>query len=81
MHLGILVVQINILLLLLLSFFVFCNVQVLFHVIFSLISCLCFSFPLLYLYNYVLILFIYVSLIHNVQLSLLCQDEKVTLMV
>jgi len=62
-------------------FFVFCNVQVLFHVIFSLISCLCFSFPLLYLYNYVLILFIYVSLIHNVQLGLLCQGEKVTLMV
>jgi len=26
-------------------------------------------------------LFIYVSLIHNVQLSLLCQGEKVTLMV
>jgi hypothetical protein len=48
---------------------------------FSLISCLYFSFPLLYLYNYVLILFIYVSLIHNVQLSLLCQGEKVTLMV
>jgi hypothetical protein len=47
MHLGILVVQINILLLL--FFFVFCNVQVLFHVIFSLISCLWFSFPLLYL--------------------------------
>jgi hypothetical protein len=79
MHIGILVVQIKILLLL--SFFVFCNVQVLFHVIFSSISCLCFSFPLLYLYNYVLILFIYVSLIHNVQLSLLCQGEKVTLMV
>jgi len=79
MHLGILVVQIKILLLF--SFFVFCNVQVLFHVIFSLISCLYFSFPLLYLYNYVLILFIYVSLIHNVQLNLLCQGEKVTLMV
>jgi len=58
MHLGILVVQIKILLLL--SFFVFCNVQVLFYVIFSLISCLCFLFHLLYLYNYVLILFIYV---------------------
>jgi len=79
MHLGILVVQIKILLLL--SFFVFCNVQVLFHVIFFLISYLCFTFPLLYLYNYILILFIYVSLIHNVQLSLLCQYEKVTLMV
>jgi hypothetical protein len=79
MHLGILVVQIKILLLL--SFFVFCNVQVLFYVIFSLISCLCFLFPLLFLYNYVLILFIYVSLIHNVQLSLLCQGDKVTLMV
>jgi hypothetical protein len=59
MHLGILVVQIKILLLL--SFFIFCNVQVLFHVIFSLIFYLCFSFPLLYLYNYVVILFIYVS--------------------
>ena len=35
MHLGILVVQIKILLLL--SFFVFCNVQVLFHDIFFLI--------------------------------------------
>jgi hypothetical protein len=79
MHLGILIFQIKILLLL--SFFVFCNVQVLFHVIFFLISCLCFSFPLLYLYNYILILFIYVSLIHNVQLSLLFQGEKVTLMV
>jgi hypothetical protein len=79
MHLGILVVHIKILLLL--SFFVFCNVKVLFHVIFFLISCLCFSFSLLYLYNYVLILFIYVSLIHNVQLILLCQGEKVTLMV
>jgi hypothetical protein len=79
MHLGILVVQIKILLLL--FSFVFCNVQVLFNVIFSLISYLCFSFPLLYLYNYVLILFIYVSFIHNVQLSLLCQGEKVTLMV
>jgi len=79
MHLGILIVQIKILLLL--SFFVFYNVQVLFHVIFSLISCLCFSFSLLYLYNYVLILFIYVSIIHNVQLSLSCQGEKGTLMV
>jgi hypothetical protein len=79
MHLGILVVQIKILLLL--SFFIFCNVQVLFHVIFFLISCLSFSFPLLYLYNYILILFIYVSLIHNVQLSLLYQGEKVTLTV
>jgi hypothetical protein len=79
MHLGIFVVQIKILLLL--SFFVFCNVKILFHVIFFLISCLCFSFPLLYLYNYVLILFIYVSLIHNVQLIVLCQGEKVTLMV
>jgi hypothetical protein len=75
-HLGF---QIKILLLF--SFIIFCNVQVLFYVIFSLISCLCFSFPLLYLYKYVLILFIYVSLIHNVQLSLLCQGEKVTLMV
>jgi len=79
MHLDILVIHIKILLLL--SFFVFCNVQVLFHVIFSLISCLCFSFPLLYLYNYVLILFIYVSLIHNIQPSLFCQGEKGTLMV
>jgi hypothetical protein len=76
MHLGILVFRLRSL-----SFFIFCNVQVLFHVIFSLISCLYFSFPLLYLYNYVLILFIYVSLIHNVQLSLLCQGEKATLMV
>jgi hypothetical protein len=66
----------------LLAFFLYSfNVLVLFHVIVSLISCLCLSFPLLYLYNYVLILFIYVSLIHNVQLSLLCQGEKVTLMV
>ena len=79
MHLCILVVQIKILFLL--SFFVFCNVQVLFHVIFFLISCLCFSFPLLYLYNYVFILFIYVCLLHNVQLSFLCQGEKITLMV
>jgi hypothetical protein len=79
MYSGIVVVQIKILFLL--SFFVFCNVQVLFHIIFSLIFCICFSFPLLYLYNYVLILFIYVSLIHNVQLSLLCLGEKVTLMV
>jgi len=47
----------------------------------SLISCLCLSFPLLYLYNHVLLLFIYVSFIHNVQLSLLCQREKVTPMV
>ena len=50
--------------LLLLSFFVFCNVQVLFHVIFSLISYLCFSFTLLSLVNLfnicVLMLFIYV---------------------
>jgi len=79
MYSGIVVVQIKILFLL--SFFVFCNVQVLFHIIFSLIFCICFSFPLLYLYNYVLILFIYVYLIHNVQLSLLCLGEKVTLMV
>jgi hypothetical protein len=64
MHLGILVVQIKILLLL--FFFVFCNVQVLFHVKFSLISCLWFSFPLLYLYNYDLILFIYLSLLYYV---------------
>jgi hypothetical protein len=76
MHLGILVFRSRSL-----SFFVFCNVQVLFHVVFSLISCLCFSFPLLYLYNYVLFLFIFVSLIHNVQLSLLCQCKKVTLIV
>jgi uncharacterized protein YhhL (DUF1145 family) len=47
----------------------------------SLIFYLCFSFSLLYLYNYVLILFIIVSLVHNVQLSLLCQGEKVTLIV
>jgi len=64
MHLGILVVQIKILLLL--FFFVFCNVQVLFHVKFFLISCLWFSFPLLYLYNYDLILFIYLSLLYYV---------------
>jgi len=76
MHLGILVFKSRSL-----SFFVFCNVQVLFHVIYSSISCLCFSFPLLYLYNYVLILFIFISFIHNVQLSLLYQCEKVTLMV
>jgi hypothetical protein len=50
-------------------------------VLLSLISYLCFSFPLLYLYNHVVLLFFYVSLIHNVQLSLLCQSEKVTLMV
>ena len=55
-------VQIKIMLLL--SFFVFCNVQVLFYVI--LISYLCFSFHFLYLYNYVLILFIYVSFFHYV---------------
>ena len=54
MHLGILVVHIKILLLL--SFFIFCNVQVLFHVIFFLISCLCFSFPLLFLCSYVVYL-------------------------
>jgi hypothetical protein len=54
-HLGF---QIKILLLL--SFFVFCNVQVLFHVI--LISCLCFSFPFLYLvnvYHYYVFYFVY----------------------
>ena len=66
MHLVILVVQIKILLLL--SFFIFCNVQVLFYVI--LISCLRFSFPFLYIVNlyliYVLILFTYVSLFHYV---------------
>jgi len=43
------------------------------------------SFHFLYLVNlyliYVLILFIYASLFHYVQLSLLCQGEKVTLMV
>ena len=52
----------------LLSFFVFCNVQVLFYVI--LISYLCLSFSFLYLVNlyliYVLMLFIYVSLFHYV---------------
>jgi hypothetical protein len=77
MHLGILVFRSRSCSCFLSLYFV----QVLFHVIFFLISCLCFSFSLLYLYNYVLILFIYVSLIYNVQLSLLCQGEKVTLMV
>ena len=65
--------------------FSICNIQVLFHVLFLLISCLCFSFPLLLLvnlyHNYVLILFIYVLLLHDVQLSLICQGEKVSLMV
>jgi hypothetical protein len=42
MHLGILVFQIKIMLFL--SFFVFYNVQVLFHVIFSLISVYAFHF-------------------------------------
>ena len=55
------------------------------YVLLSLISSLCTSFPFLYLVNlyliYVLILFIYVSLLHYVQLSLLCQGEKVSLMV
>ena len=53
----------------LLSFFVFCNVQVLFHVIFSLISCLCFSFPFLLLVTTLMFLsclFKYVLLIHYV---------------
>ena len=62
MHLGILVFQIKIISLL--AFFICSfNVLVLFHVIGSLISCLCLSFHLLYLYNYVLILFIYISLL------------------
>jgi len=56
MHLDILVFRSRSL-----SFFVFCNVQDLFYVI--LISCLCFSFPLLYLVNlyhvYVLIFFLF----------------------
>jgi hypothetical protein len=64
MHLGILVFRSRLCSLFLSLYFY--NVQVLFHVIFSLISCLCFSFPLLYLYNYVLFLFIYVSLLHYV---------------
>ena len=50
MHLGILFVQIKIFLLL--SLFVFCNVQVLFHVIFSLIS---YAFHFLY-YTYIIMI-------------------------
>ena len=55
------------------------------YVLLSLISSLCTSFPFFCLVNsfliYVLILFIYVSFFHYVQLNLLCQGEKGTLMV
>jgi len=59
MHLGILVSRSRSF-----PYLLFCcfNVLVLFHVIVSLISCLCLSFSLLYLYNHILLLFIYVSL-------------------
>jgi hypothetical protein len=69
--------------LLLLLFLYFYNVQVLFYVIFSLISCLCLLFHLLYLIDlhhyYILMLFIYVFLL--IMLSFFFQGEKVTLMI
>ena len=49
-----------------LSFFVVLIFLVLFHVIVSLISCLCLSFSLLYLYNHVFLLFIYISLLYYI---------------
>ena len=67
-HLG---VQNKIMLLLSFFIFLYCSSFILCY--FNL-----FSFPF---YNYVLILFIFVSFFHYVQLNLLCQGEKVTLMV
>jgi len=68
---------------LLIFFLYFYNVKVLFYVIFSLISCLCLLFHLLYLIDlyhyYILILFIYVFLL--IVLSFFFQGEKVILMI